>query len=536
MIRFLRLERRGAGAMPSGSSIFFIVPTLLLTLYLSGRNANHASKGDMADDWRTFPKDFIIGVGSASYQIEGGTKDDGRGESTFDRFVKTSKDTPVNGITYENADVSSDNYHHLEEDVKLLKELGVDFYRFSISWSRILPTGDIRNINQAGIDHYNRLIDLLLEKDIKPFVTMFHWDYPQPLQDLGGWTNPVMVDYFVEFAHLLLKTYGDRVKLWLTHNEPRLFSVGAYAKVSLNYPQLAPGIIMPGIAEYLSVHHILLSHAKVYHMYDKQFRPHQHGKMGISLDTFFYRPQTPAEEEARDRLLQFHIGWIANPIFGTGDYPEVVRRIVDENSKKEGRLNSRLPRFSDQEIRDLKGSADFFGINHYTTYLARDDPNVVSVPSIDRDAGVNLEFDPKSKVAGPFWLIYEPEGFRELLNWLKKEYNNPPIFITENGCSQTGKTLTEELNDDRRIGYIQAYLEQLLKAVNIDKVNVTGYSGWSFMDSFEWDSGFNERFGFYHVDFKDPKRTRRAKKSASFYREILLSRFLQPQIQNGTHL
>ncbi|XP_054264181.1 myrosinase 1-like isoform X2 [Macrosteles quadrilineatus] len=474
----------------------------------------------MADSESCFPPDFIFGVGSSAYQVEGGATADGKGESTIDRFVHTR---PEHIIDRSNGDIACNTYKLFKEDTLLLKDLGVDFYRFSISWPRILPNGDVSKINYAGIKYYNDLINNLLENGIQPMVTMFHWDTPQALQDLGGWPNPLIADYFEDYAKILFENFGDRVKYWCTINEPRLFSSFAYGRSLPVYPLLAPGLEMHGVGEYLACHTMLLAHAKAYHLYNNHYREVQQGQIGIVADGFYYRPATnnPKDLEAAERGLTFELGWVLHPIFSQeGDYPTIMKERVAENSMKEGRYRSRLPSFTPEQIEMIKGSADFLGLNHYTTYVVSEGECGAN-PSQNRDTNFIRSIDPKTTTPRyPSWLAVEPEGVKNILQWIRRNYGNPKVIITENGCSDPHK-----LEDNHKVEYHKAYLKQILEAIK-EGCNVQGYTAWSFLDSYEWDCGYTEKFGLYHVDFEDPARPRTPKKSAKFYKDFLQTRCL----------
>ncbi|PSN34231.1 Myrosinase 1 [Blattella germanica] len=248
----------------------------------------------------TFPGDFLFGVSSSAYQTEGAWNESGKGLSIWDTFTHAHPDLIADR---SNGDVSCDSYHKYKEDVQLLKDLGVNFYRFSISWSRILPDGYAFRVNQAGIDYYNALIDELLASNIQPLVTMFHWDLPKPLQDIGGWPNVMLSEYFEDYARVLLKNFGDRVKWWTTFNEPLSFITGYSSR------KTPPQVFQPGIADYLAARTVLLAHARVYHIYYREFRESQQGKVGIVLNINWCQPNTSSEVDsaACERFQQFEV-------------------------------------------------------------------------------------------------------------------------------------------------------------------------------------------------------------------------------------
>ncbi|XP_047004632.1 myrosinase 1-like [Schistocerca americana] len=457
-----------------------------------------------------FPEGFLFGASSAAYQIEGGWNADGKGESIWDRLLHTFPNLTTDG---RNGDVAADSYHKYKEDVEALASIGANFYRFSISWPRILPTGDTNVINQAGIDYYNNLINALLEKGIQPLVTIYHWDLPFELQKLGGWTNPRIAEYYVQYAKVLFENFGDRVKLWITINEPDMFTKG-YA----TWGQQAPSVNASGIGDYQAGHTVLLAHAGAWHLYDEHFRPTQKGKIGITLNIDWSEPATDSADdaEAAERSLQFTGGLFAHPIFSSeGDYPSVVRLRVDANSKAEGRGVSRLPSFTTSEVEYIRGTSDFFGLNHYTSWYVADGVEG-TVPSKTYDSGTITTPMTEYPLTYSAWLRVIPSGIRKIVNWVSKTYPGHPILITENGCSDDGSTL----DDQQRIEYYTGYLSEVVKAINVDGVDVIGYSAWSIIDNLEWMAGYTNHFGVFRVDYDDPDRPRTAKASASVLKKI----------------
>ncbi|XP_049792025.1 myrosinase 1-like isoform X2 [Schistocerca nitens] len=407
----------------------------------------------------SFPEDFIFGAATASYQVEGAWNEDGKGENIWDRMLHEHPEYSSNG---DNGDVACDSYHKYQEDVQMLKALG---------------------------------------------VTMYHWDLPQALQYIGGWPNPILADYFVEYARLLFDQFGDRVRWWITFNEPASF-VGGYSSVGL----AAPSQNASGIGDYLAAHTVLRAHARAYRLYDEQYRAAQNGTVGITLNSQGYEAATnsTADEEAVERSLQFQLGLYAHPIFSRdGDYPAVVRQRVDANSRAEGRPRSRLPTFTHDQVDYIKGTSDFFGINHYATKFVISGEEGVS-PSMTRDTGTVL-VDTQNY----------PTGFRNLLNWIAAEYPGYQVMVTENGL-RTGAGL----NDTDRIEYYVSYLDAVLQAVNTDGVPVIGYVAWSLMDNLEWTGGFSVKFGLYEVDFDDPDLPRTPKASAGVMGDIFRTKQL----------
>nr|BAI50021.1 beta-glucosidase [Nasutitermes takasagoensis] len=464
-----------------------------------------------AHDNFAFPDGFLLGAATASYQIEGGWDADGKGVNIWDTLTH---ERPFLVADRSTGDVADDSYNLYMEDVKLLKNMGAQVYRFSISWARILPEGHDNKINQAGIDYYNKLINALLENGIEPIVSIYHWDLPQKLQDLGGWPNRELAIYTENYARVLFKNFGDRVKLWITFNEPLIF-MGGYTSDK----GMAPSINTPGIGDYLTSRTVLIAHANIYHMYEREFKQQQKGKIGITLLSFWCEPLTPDYTEACERYQQFQLGIYAHPIFTEqGDYPSVVIERVDANSKAEGFTTSRLPKFTSEEVNYIKGTYDFFGMNFYTAYVGLNGV-VGGIPSRERDMGTIVLQDPNWPVSASSWLRVVPWAFRKQLNWIAKEYGNPPIFVTENGFSDYGG-----LNDTNRVLYYTEYMKEMLKAIHIDGVNVVGYTAWSLIDNFEWLQGYTEKFGVYEVNFDDPSRPRTPKESAKVLTEIFNTR------------
>nr|BAB91145.1 beta-glucosidase [Neotermes koshunensis] len=486
-------------------TFFFVI----LLVVVSGARRDVAS----SDTVYTFPDEFKLGAATASYQIEGAWDENGKGPNIWDTLTHEHPDYVVDGAT---GDIADDSYHLYKEDVKILKELGAQVYRFSISWARVLPEGHDNIVNQDGIDYYNNLINELLANGIEPMVTMYHWDLPQALQDLGGWPNLVLAKYSENYARVLFKNFGDRVKLWLTFNEPLTFMDGYASEIGM-----APSINTPGIGDYLAAHTVIHAHARIYHLYDQEFRAEQGGKVGISLNINWCEPATNSAEDRAscENYQQFNLGLYAHPIFTEeGDYPAVLKDRVSRNSADEGYTDSRLPQFTAEEVEYIRGTHDFLGINFYTALLGKSGVEGYE-PSRYRDSGVILTQDAAWPISASSWLKVVPWGFRKELNWIKNEYNNPPVFITENGFSDYGG-----LNDTGRVHYYTEHLKEMLKAIHEDGVNVIGYTAWSLMDNFEWLRGYSEKFGIYAVDFEDPARPRIPKESAKVLAEIMNTR------------
>ncbi|XP_064182876.1 lactase/phlorizin hydrolase [Anguilla rostrata] len=458
-----------------------------------------------------FRKDFFWSTATASYQVEGGWRADGKGLSIWDKFAHT----PLKVGNDDNGDIACDSYNKVEEDVAMLKRLRATHYRFSISWPRVLPDGTPRTINEAGLKYYHRLVDALLAANIQPQMTLYHWDLPQALQDQGGWENDTIVQRFKDYADVIFSSLGDKVKFWITINEP--YNV---ANIGHGYGTAAPGIsFRPGTLPYIVGHNLLKAHAEAWHLYNEKYRPKQGGIISITINSDWAEPRNPYKQEDIDsarRVVQFYIGWFAHPVFN-GDYSDVMKNIIRERSLAAGLPKSRLPEFTPEEVQRIKGTYDYFGFNHYTTVLTFN-VDYKNLQHYDADRGAGTIADRTWLDSGSAWLKVTPPGFRKILNFIKNEYGNPPIYITENGISERGPI---NLNDIHRIHYYENYINQALKAYLLDGVDIRGYTAWSLMDNLEWATGFAERFGLFHVNHSDPALPRVAKQSAARYATII---------------
>ncbi|XP_072744538.1 myrosinase 1 isoform X2 [Anoplolepis gracilipes] len=476
-----------------------------------------------ANDTLLIPEDLLLGAATASYQIEGAWNEDGKGENIWDRWTHSNPNLINNG---SNGDVACDSYHKYKEDVQLLNELGVNFYRFSISWSRIIPSGYTNVINEKGLNYYKNLINELLAKGIEPFVTLYHWSHPQFLEEMGGWTNEMMVEWISDYARIIFKELGPKVKYFATINEPHVFCGEGYG-MGLKAPGKKLG--SPGIFE--CMHNVLKAHATIYHIYNEEFREHQKGKIGIIIPCTGALPKNPNETEAVDMHFQFNCAWIAHPIFSkTGDYPTIMKIHVAENSKLDGFPRSLLPEFTPEWVQYIKGTSDFFGLNHYSSKL------VEIVPRAEGQkwyaySGVKESVDPSWPKSASPWLRVVPSGFREIIKKIAREYNNPPIYVTENGFSDKCCT-----SDYSRISYLHSYIKAMLLAIYEDGCNVKAYTVWSLLDNFEWESGYSVRFGLVYVNFTDSNRTRTPKWSMNWYKNIIATRILNSTLDSPTVL
>ncbi|XP_048001249.1 myrosinase 1-like [Leguminivora glycinivorella] len=455
-----------------------------------------------------FPPGFQFGVATSAYQIEGGWNASDKGESIWDRMIHSR---PESIYDRSNADVACDSYHLWEEDLRLVQDMGVDFYRFSISWPRLLPHGFSNKVSEDGRRYYSAIIDGLLERGISPMVTLYHWDLPQRLQELGGWTNPLIVDWFADYARVAFSLFADRVHTWITINEP-----GTICDVSYR-GFLAPGVKDHEVGALLCTKHVLLAHATAYRVYQKEFKPKYHGEVSIANQESWFEPKTDMDLEITLLAREYLFGRYSHPIFSaTGGWPPALQRYMADKSKREGFSRSRLPAFTQDEIRLVKGSFDYYGLNHYTSRVVRaavpGEPLQYMMQGIE-EVEAALETRPHWGAAAASWLKVNPQGLRRLLQLIKQQYGDVKILITENGYSDTGA----QLQDRDRVQYYRDYLEQVLLAMNEDAVRVVGYTAWSLLDNFEWVAGYTSRFGLYAVDFSSPLRPRAARASARFY-------------------
>ncbi len=440
-----------------------------------------------------FPDDFIWGVATASYQIEGAVHEDGRGESIWDRFSHTPGKTH-NGDT---GDVACDHYHRWPEDVKLMQALGVQAYRFSIAWPRVIPQG-WGQPNPQGLDFYDSLVDALLQANITPFVTLFHWDLPQALQDRGGWANRDTVEAFVEYVEAVVQRLGDRVTHWITHNEPSVFSMlGHYLGVH------APGLTDQRTALQVA-HHLLLSHGRVVPM----LRSARDGaQVGITLNL---SPMVPASEsEADQRAAAVFDGinnrWFLDPLYGRGYPQEIVAALGDT-----------APAIADGDLDIIAAPTDFLGINYYF-------PQYVRAASQDESPLGFAALEPEELAARGHQLTamgwpVVPQGLRDLLVRVHHDYAPRAIYITENGAAFDDEARDGSVDDQARIAYLRDHLLAASEAMQ-EGVPLRGYFVWSLMDNFEWAHGYSKRFGLIYVDYTTQERIPKA--SADWYRRVI---------------
>ena len=448
-----------------------------------------------------FPADFTWGVATSAFQIEGATTEDGRGESIWDRFCAT----PGKVVNGDDGRVATDHFHRWAADVDLIADLGVGAYRFSVAWPRIFPTGSEATPNALGLDFYDRLVDRLLARSVTPWVTLYHWDLPQGLQDRGGWPDRGVVAPFVRLADAMGRRLGDRVKHWITHNEPWVVAHLGHAT-----GEHAPGLKdVP--ASLRAAHHVLLSHGLAVPV----LRSHSPGaQVGITLNLC---PADPASPSPADALATrefdgFFNRWYLDPLAGRG-YPADMVALY--------RGDGRLPPEFDQgptplvqpgDLDDIAAPTDFLGINYYSRAVVRSDktPEAENLPRTEHVA-------PASEWTDMGWEVH-PDSLRSLLVRLATDYRFGPLVITENGASyDTAPDADGRVRDVKRQEFLRAHLEACHGAM-AQGVPLIGYFAWSLMDNFEWAYGYRQRFGLVWVDYQTLERT--PKDSARWFGQV----------------
>ena len=436
----------------------------------------------------TFPDGFVWGAATASYQIEGAWDEDGKGPSIWDEFSHT----PGKVAGGDTGDVACDHYHRYREDVALMKSLHLGAYRFSISWPRVLPEGEGK-ANEAGIDFYSRLVDELLAAGIAPCPTLYHWDLPLAIDRQGGWPNIATARKFADYAELMFRRLGDRVKMWITLNEPQVVDDVGYLS----------GMHAPGHTDrresLLAGHTLLVGHGMAVERL-RSLLPD--ARIGITVDMW---PAYPAGDSPQDRAAAERVseanGWFLDPIY-RGDYPGVMRDAFGEM----------LPEFTGEQRRAVQAALDFVGLNNYSRHIVRHDANaepfrVAYLP-------------PAGPVTAMDWEIY-PAALRDILCWVHERYSPPAIYVTENGAAFEDEPDSAGYVDDRdRVAFLQGYIAAAHGAMQAG-VPLRGYFVWSLLDNFEWAYGYSKRFGIVRVNYETLERT--VKRSGRWYAELARS-------------
>ena len=432
--------------------------------------------------------EFIWGVATSSYQIEGAANEDGRGQSIWDTFCKV----PGKVANFDNGDIACDHYHRFKEDLDLMKWMGVKAYRFSVAWPRVIPDG-VGRVNEMGLDFYDRLIDSLLEREIAPWLTMYHWDLPEALQLRGGWNNREVVEWFGEYGEVLTSRFGDRVKNWMTLNEPL-----CSAWLGHLYGDMAPGIKDLQTALNVS-HNLLMSHGLACQVIRSNV---PEANVGIVINVTPAVPATDSQEDSNAAQLAdgFDNRWFLDPVFGR-TYPADVIDALGAS-----------PEIHSGDMKLIAQDLDFLGVNFYFRQTVAADQNSKPLPI----RSVNRE---NVKRTAMNWEVH-PQAFEDILLRISKEYSPKAIYITENGSAWNDEVINGEIIDDERIDYLVRHLDAM-RSARSQGAPILGYFAWSFLDNFEWAYGYEKRFGLIYVDYKTQTRT--PKKSALYYRQLLLN-------------
>jgi len=447
------------------------------------------SNGAMADPPDTptsFPTGFLWGVATASYQIEGATREDGRGPSIWDTFAATPGKV-ANGDT---GDVACDHYHRWQEDLDLMQRLGIQAYRFSVAWPRVIPDGT-GPVNPKGLDFYDRLVDGLLARGIAPFATLYHWDLPQPLQDAGGWPWRGIVEPFVAYADAVTGRLGDRVHAYATLNEP-----WCSAYLGHEAGEHAPGLQDRALA-LQAAHHLLLAHGSALPAMRSNAPGAQHG---IVLNLYPTHPASRAPwNQAAARLADGGINrWFLDPLL-LGRYPRDTWAAY----------GNAVPTVEEGDLAVIARPLDFLGVNYYTRLIMAADVGALGVKLVPAPA--------EAETTEMGWEVY-PEGLTDLLLRVNRDYPVPPLFLTENGAAYPDALANGEVDDEARVRFLERHVEALRQAVT-QGADVRGYFAWSLMDNFEWAHGYGKRFGLVYVDY--PTQRRIPKRSAHWYADLI---------------
>uniref|UniRef100_A0ACD5XJW4 Uncharacterized protein n=1 Tax=Avena sativa TaxID=4498 RepID=A0ACD5XJW4_AVESA len=492
-------------------------------------SASHLADPVLGFTRSDFPRDFVFGAATSAYQYEGAVAEDGRSPSIWDTFTHAGKMSDNS-----TGDVAADGYHKYKDDVKLMADTNLEAYRFSISWSRLIPNGR-GAVNPKGLEYYNNVIDELVKNGIQVHVMLSHLDIPQVLDDeYGGWLSPTIVEDFTEFADVCFREFGDRVSYWTTIDEPNVSALGSYDN----------GLFAPGrcsdpfgitkctagnstIEPYIAAHNMILAHASATRLYGEKYRATQKGAVGINVYSSWSYPLTNSnvDLEAAKRYLDFVFGWILEP-FASGDYPEVMKT----------NAGTRLPSFTKSQSQLVKGAIDFVGINHYYSMYVNDRPLDKGTRDYSADMSVSQRASrtkpPSGKQVPSSSSRSDPEGLQLVLQYLSESYGDLPIYIQENGS-----TSNDTLDDTDRVEYLKTYMGSTLKALR-NGANVKGYFVWAFLDVFEFFGGYQSRYGLHRVDFDDEALPRQARLSARWYSGFLKNNgtYIQNELDTtGTH-
>lgn len=435
-----------------------------------------------------FPSDFLWGCATSAYQIEGSPLADGAGPSIWHRFTRTP------GLTRdgENGDIASDHYRRYKDDVALMRRLGLNSYRFSIAWARVLPEGKGR-VNPAGLAFYDRLVDELLAAGIAPNVTLYHWDLPAALDDRGGWLNPDIADWFADYAQVVYRKLDDRVKMWATLNEPWVVTDGGYLH----------GALAPGHKNFyeapLASHHLMRAHGKAVQAYRAEGK-HKIGLV-VNIEPKYPASQSPEDLAATQRADAYMNRQYLDPAL-LGSYPPELKEIFGEA----------WPDWPAEDFALIKQPLDFIGLNYYTRNVTRHDD--ASWPL--RASGVKQAGATYSETG---WEVYA-QGLTDTLAWIRDRYGNPEIYVTENGSAFYDPPVAEDgaIDDPLRVSYLKKHLRAVHAAIEAG-CNLRGYYAWSLLDNFEWSLGYSKRFGIVHVDYATQQRTIKA--SGKLYAEVI---------------
>jgi beta-glucosidase len=446
----------------------------------------------MSTDTIRFPESFLWGCATSAYQIEGSPLADGAGPSIWQRFVHT----PGKVTDGDTADVACDHYRRFESDVGLMRSLGLNAYRFSIAWARVLPEGTGR-VNPAGLGFYDRLVDRLLANGIRPMATLFHWDLPEALDNRGGWLNRDSAQWFAEYAEVVFRKLDDRVHHWATLNEPWVVSDGGYLH----------GALAPGHRNFfeapLASHNLMRAHGAAVQAYRASGR-HQIGLVVNIEPKYPASSQSPADLEATRRADAYMNRQYLDPAV-LGSYPQELEEV----------FGTAWPRWPAQDLDLIKQPLDYIGVNYYTRNVVRFDASAWPL----RAAPVRQRQHTYTETG---WEVF-PQGLTDTLLWLKQRYGNPPIYITENGAAFFDPPQVEGpvLEDPLRVDYYRKHLRAVHAAMR-QGADVRGYFAWSLFDNFEWALGYSKRFGIVHMNYETLQRTPKA--SAHFYSKVIASR------------